>query len=62
MAQGTMVELYSARQPEQQEWIQAMKPYVVLVDLKHEFTISKLIGKGSAAQLHVGISKTKLSE
>ena len=49
MAQGTMVELYTARQPEQQEWIEAMKPYVVFVDLKHEFTIGKLIGKGSTA-------------
>ena len=49
MAQGTMVEFYTARQPEQQEWMEAVKPYVVFVDLKHEFTIGKLIGKGSAA-------------
>ena len=49
MAKGTVIEFFIPRSTEQREWIEAMKPYVILVDLKNEFNIGKLIGKGSSA-------------
>ena len=53
MAKGKTVEFYSFEQRMQNEWIQALKPSVILLDLKEELNIGRLIGRGNFAKVHV---------
>lgn len=35
------------------EWIEALKSSVVLLDLKYDYTIGKLLGRGNFARVHL---------
>ena len=52
MAKGNKLEFYSTSQDETNLWIEAFKGFVILLDLKEEFTIGDLLGKGNSAKVH----------
>ena len=52
MAKGKTLEFYSVSETETVEWIEALKGVVILLDLKEEFIIGKLLGKGNSAKVH----------
>ena len=52
MARGKTLEFYSVSEDETIEWIEALKAFVVLLDLKEEVSIGKLLGKGNSAKVH----------
>ena len=53
MSKGKNIEFYSYSEDETFEWVEAFKSFVVLLDLKEEFNIGKLLGKGSSAKVHL---------
>ena len=53
MAKGQKLEFYSYSKIETQEWIQALKSVVILLDFKEEITIGNLLGKGITSQVHL---------
>ena len=57
MARGKKLEFYSVSQIETDLWIEALKSFVVLLDLKEEFTILDLLGKGNSAKVHKCVRK-----
>ena len=52
MARGNLIEFYSMSKDETSEWIEALKGCVIMLDLKEEFNIGKILGKGSSATVH----------
>ena len=54
MAKGTMVEFY-VRQNEllRDQWIEQLKSSVILLDLKEDFEIFHLLGRGNFAKVHL---------
>ena len=52
MAKGEKHEFYNYSQSEILEWVDALKPYTVCLDLKEDWIVSSLIGKGSTAKVH----------
>ena len=57
MAKGTKLEFYSVNQMETNSWIDALKAFVILLDLKEEFIIGDLLGKGNSAKVHKCVRK-----
>ncbi len=53
MAKGNMIEFYSQDKVMVDDWVQALKFSVVMLDLKEEFQISKLLGRGNFARVHL---------
>lgn len=53
MAKGNQVELYHHNKEFVQQWITALKDSVILIDLKEDYLIDKLIGKGNFAKVHL---------
>ena len=49
MAKGRTVELYSTKESEIKSWIESIKTYTIMIDLKKEFVVGKLLGKGTSA-------------
>ena len=45
-------EFFSIHQSERDEWIEELKSFVVLLDLKDELVIKTLLGKGNSAKVH----------
>ena len=58
MAKCRTVDLYVDSIKEREGWIQALKQYVVLLDLKEEFLVGRLLGKGNFAKVHLCNRKT----
>ena len=52
MAKGEKHEFYNYSQSEILEWVDALKPYTVCLDLKEDWIVGSLIGKGSTAKVH----------
>ena len=54
MAKGTMVEFY-VKQNEllRDQWIEQLKSSVILLDLKEDFEIFNLLGRGNFAKVHL---------
>ena len=48
MAKGTSIEFYSSNQEEIMSWIEAFKSSVILLDLTNEYTIGKVLGRGTS--------------
>ena len=61
MAKGKKHEFYSISQTETNSWIEALKAFVILLDLKEEFTISDLLGKGNSAKVHKCVRKNDIT-
>jgi len=53
MARGNLIEFYHNEQQLIEEWIQHLKSVIVLVDLKEDYQIGSLIGKGNFAKVHL---------
>jgi calcium/calmodulin-dependent protein kinase I/calcium-dependent protein kinase len=53
MAKGNMIEFYSQNQETCNEWIEALKLSVVMLDLKDEFQLKQLLGQGNFAKVHL---------
>lgn len=53
MAKGRAEEFYHPNQEYIIEWIDALKDSVILVDLKEDYDIGSLIGRGNFAKVHL---------
>ena len=49
MAKGNSFEFYSEFEEEITSWIEALKSLVILLDLKEELRIGRVLGKGNSA-------------
>ena len=45
-------EFFTIHKSERDEWIEELKSFVVLLDLKDELIIKALLGKGNSAKVH----------
>ena len=52
MAKGKKHEFYNYSQAEIKDWIQAMKPFTICLNLKEDFRVGPLIGKGKSAKVN----------
>ena len=53
MAKGEMHEFYFKNdEKERDSWVDVLKPSVVLIDLKDDFDIFELLGRGNFAKVH----------
>ena len=57
MGKGNSVEFYHYSEEVRDEWIETIKDSVVLIDLKDEYQISTLIGRGNFAKVHLAKKK-----
>jgi hypothetical protein len=53
MAKGNMIEFYSKEEQQITLWIEALKLSVILLDFKDELQLSKLLGRGNFARVHL---------
>lgn len=53
MAKRKTVELYLESLEEREIWVNKLKQYVILLDLKEEFVIRTLLGRGNFAKVHL---------
>lgn len=53
MAKGNQLELYHHNKEFVQQWISAFKDSVILIDLKEDYMIGQMIGKGNFAKVHL---------
>ena len=53
MAKGRTIDFYVESLEERELWINSFKKYVVFLDLKEEFTVGKLLGRGNFAKVHL---------
>lgn len=58
MAKGNQIEFYHHNKDFVDQWIDKIKDSVVLVDLKDDYLIGALIGKGNFAKVHLCRRKT----
>ena len=53
MAKGNSIEFYHHNKDFIDQWIEKIKDSIVLVDLKDDYLIGSLIGKGNFAKVHM---------
>ena len=53
MAKKRTIEFYVENFAEWEAWVQSLKRFVILLDLKEEFVIGRLLGRGHYAKVHV---------
>ena len=53
MAKGNTIEFYSQDEKYSEEWVEALKPSAILLDLKEAFEIKNLLGRGNFARVHL---------
>jgi hypothetical protein len=53
MAKGNQIELYHSNKQFILSWIDALKDAVILIDLKEDYLIGQMIGKGNFAKVHL---------
>ena len=53
MAKNLLIEFYHVIKEEIEVWIEKLSDRVVLIDLKEDFSIHALIGKGNFARVHL---------
>lgn len=53
MAKGQQIELYHHSKDLVDKWIEVIKDSVILVDLKDDYIIAQMIGKGNFAKVHL---------
>jgi hypothetical protein len=58
MAKNSMLEFYTQDQDQCNQWVVALRRYVVLLDLKEELVIGNLIGRGNFARVHLSYRKS----
>ena len=57
MAKGKTIEFYVESNEEREQWMMALKHYVIMLDLKDEFTIGRCLGRGNFAKVHLSCRK-----
>lgn len=58
MGKGNQIEFYHSNKKHIEAWIDKLKDSVILVDLKEDYNIGSLIGKGNFAKVHLCRRKT----
>lgn len=58
MAKGNQIEFYHHNKEFVDDWISKLKDSVILLDLKEDYLIGSLIGKGNFAKVHMCKRKT----
>ena len=58
MAKGKTIDFYVDSAEVRDNWINGMKRFVILLDLKEEFVIGRLLGHGNFAKVHLCTRKT----
>lgn len=53
MAKGNTIEFYHHSKELVDKWIEVLKDSVILVDLKEDYMIAQMIGKGNFAKVHL---------
>ena len=53
MARGRTIDFYVDSMLERDNWVNGMKRFVILLDLKEEFVIGRLLGHGNFAKVHL---------
>ena len=61
MAKGKTMDFYNDQADVRDNWINGMKRFVILLDLKEEFSIGRLLGRGNFAKVHLCTRKTDLT-
>ena len=62
MARNKVVEFYSLSVEDRESWVESMKGFVVILDVKEHYTIGQLIGNGNFARVNVCHKKKDLSK
>ena len=52
-AKGKTMDFYVDTLEQREAWFQAIKRFVILLDLKEEFSIGDTLGRGNFAKVHV---------
>jgi len=58
MAKGKTIDFFVESLDERELWINSLKKFVILLDLKDEFTIGRQIGRGNFAKVHLCMRKS----
>jgi calcium/calmodulin-dependent protein kinase I len=53
MAKKRTIDFYVDNLAEREAWVQQLKRFVILLDLKEEFVIGRLLGRGNFAKVHL---------
>lgn len=53
MAKRKTLDFYMESLEEREIWVNKLKQYVILLDLKEEFMIGRLLGRGNFAKVHI---------
>ena len=52
MSKNHTHEFYASSEEEAKDWINCLKRYVILLDLKEQLTIQNILGKGNSSKVH----------
>ncbi len=58
MARSRTIDFYVETLEEREAWVNAMKKFIILLDLKDEFSIGKILGRGNFAKVHLCTRKS----
>ena len=61
MAKKKTIDLYVDTLETRELWVNSMKKQVIMLDLKEEFIIGKLLGRGNFAKVHLCHRRTDLT-
>lgn len=53
ISHNEVIEFYNPEKPIILQWIEALKLFVVMLDLKEDYIISKQLGRGNFARVHL---------
>ena len=54
MAKGSLFEFYfKENKQERDDWVQAMKSSVILLDVKEDLEFGEMLGRGNFAKVHL---------
>lgn len=53
MAKRKTIDFYVEKLEEREAWVDKLKQFVILLDLKEEFRIGRILGKGNFAKVHL---------
>lgn len=57
MARGSEIEFFSYEEEEIKTWVSYLNRMVILLELKNDYAIGKLLGKGNFAKVHTCTNK-----
>ena len=61
MAKRKTIDFYVDNLVEREEWVQHLKKSVICLDLKEEFVIGRLLGRGNFAKVHLCHRKSDMN-